>query len=339
MLKYVREINMINKKLKNKIQKREKKKLIKSGRFASENTKPSYVVSKQFKVNKSEELLAFLMNNGITHSTAKSLLTKHQVLVNGNVVSQYNLLLVKDDEIKITKRSVKDAFILPKQTSPVKKKIKLPFDIIYQDEDIIAINKPAGLLSVESDNQNESAYAYMLQYFQNKDKKLRPFILHRIDKETSGVLIFAKNPVIHSMLKLHWNDLVKTREYIALVEGEMEQNQGTYVSYLKLNKNNLMFSSPDKTGQRAVTNYVVIKKNKDYSLLKVNIDTGRKNQIRVHMHDIHHSIVGDDKYGYSKNPLNRLGLHASKLEFVNPKTKQLISISAPTPTLFEKVFK
>lgn len=302
-------------------------------------SKPKYEVTKQYKVNRSSELLTFLLDKGISRNNAKSLLTKHQVLVNGNVVSQYNLMLVKDDEVKLTKRSVKDAFIVKNVKSNVVEKVKLPFDIVYQDEDFVAINKPAGLLSVESDVESQSAYAYMLKYFQSMDKTKRPFILHRIDKETSGILVFAKNPIVHSMLKMHWNEDVKLREYIALCEGEMEQDNGTYVSYLKQNSLNMMYSSLDKVGQKAITHYQVMRKNKDYSLLKIQIDTGRKNQIRVHMHDIHHPIVGDDKYGHTKNPLDRLGLHASKLEFIHPKTKKLISISAPYPACFDKVFR
>lgn len=292
-------------------------------------------ISHTFKVHRSEELLSFLLSKNFNRSTAKSLLTKHQVLVNGSVVSQYNLMLAKEDEVKIARRSVNAGTSQQK----IKQKIKLPFEIIFQDDDIIAINKPAGLLSVESDKDSESAYDYVLKYMQSMDKKLRPYIVHRIDKETSGVLIFAKNVVVHSKLKLNWNSLVKTREYFAVVEGKFEQQEGTFVSYLSKDKNNLMHSNFDKIGQKSITHYKVVRQNKDYALLQVNIDTGRKNQIRVHMQDIHHAIVGDEKYGYNLNPLNRLGLHASKLEFTNPNTQKLISLSAPVPKSFYKLFE
>lgn len=334
MRKSDRFVSKVEKNAKNNEKNRRKHK-----KFGEEPQNPKYEVTKSYTVNHSIELLEFLLDKcKLSRTNAKSLLTKHQVLVNGNVISQYNFMLVKDDEVKLTKRSVKDDFITPSK-SVIKQKVRLPFEIIYQDDDIIAINKPAGLLSVESDNDSECAYSYLLKYFQNVSKTNRPYILHRIDKETSGVLIFAKNPIIHSMLKLKWNEYVKTREYIALVEGEMDRLEGTFVSYLKQNSNNMVYSSKDNSGQKAITHYEVIKKNKDYSLLRVLIDTGRKNQIRVHMHDIHHPIVGDEKYGYTKNPLGRLGLHASKLEFINPKTKKLISISAPVPQSFDKVFE
>jgi len=293
--------------------------------------------TKTFTVNRSCELLDFLLNKCKTsRNNVKNLLARNKVLVNGSVVSQYNFMLVKDDEVKLSKKSVNSGLIA-KVNKADKTRVKLPFKIIYQDDDIVAIDKPAGLLSVESDKDNECAYAYMLKYFQQKNKNLRPYILHRIDKETSGVLIFAKNPKIHSMLKLKWNEYVKTREYYAIVEGRMEKDEGTVVSYLKQNSNNLVYSTNDKSGQKAITHYVVEKRNFNFSLLRVLIDTGRKNQIRVHMHDLKHPIIGDEKYGYTQNPLNRLGLHASKLEFVNPISKKLISISAPIPESFKRL--
>lgn len=300
-------------------------------------SKNTVLVTKTFVVNRSVELLDFLLNKCKTsRNNVKNLLARNQVLVNGSVVSQYNFMLVKDDEVKLSKHSVNNGLISKKPLTE-KNRIKLPFKIIYQDDDIIAIDKPAGLLSVENDKESECAYAYMLKYFQQKDKNARPYILHRIDKETSGVLIFAKNPKIHSMLKLNWNENVKVREYYAVVEGKMEKSEGTVVSYLKQNANNLVYSSNDKTGQKAITHYFVEKSNSSFSLLRVLIDTGRKNQIRVHLHDLKHPIIGDEKYGYTQNPLNRLGLHASKLEFINPKTKKTISISAPVPESFKKL--
>jgi 23S rRNA pseudouridine1911/1915/1917 synthase len=140
-------------------------------------------------------------------------------------------------------------------------------------------------------------------------------------------------------MKLRWNELVKTREYSALVEGNVEVKSDTITSYLLKNQNDLMYSSKDPSGEYAITNYKVVKQNASYSLLRVNIETGRKNQIRVHMQDIGHPIVGDDKYGHTKNPLKRLGLHASKLEFVHPITKETIEISASVPNIFSGVFK
>jgi 23S rRNA pseudouridine1911/1915/1917 synthase len=292
-----------------------------------------------FKVNRSSELLEFLLTKlNTSRNNVKSLLTNRQILVNGSLVTQYNFMLAKDDEVKISKRPIPREEN-SKQAKPKARKF-YTFNIVYEDEDFIAIDKPYGLLSVESDKEREdTAFNYVFNYLQNKNKSLRPYILHRIDKETSGVLVFAKNPKIHSMMKLRWNELVKTREYYALVEGNVEVKSDTITSYLLKNQNDLMYSSKDPSGEYAITNYKVVKQNASYSLLRVNIETGRKNQIRVHMQDIGHPIVVDDKYGHTKNPLKRLGLHASKLEFVHPVTKETIEISASVPNIFSGMFK
>ena len=285
-----------------------------------------------FKVNRSDELLEFLLKKmNTSRNNVKNLLSHHMVLVNGSPVSQYNLMLAKDDEVKITKK--------PQLNMSRVKPKRVYLDIIYEDDDFIAINKPNGLLSVESDKERECAFSYVLEYMQENDPKSRPFVLHRIDKETSGVLVFAKNVKIHSMLKLNWNEYIKTREYFAMVEGTLKEKEGRITSYLKENQNNLVYSTQDPSGALAVTDYKVKKENGQYSLLSVLIYTGRKNQIRVHMHDIGNPIVGDDKYGCTKNPLTRLGLHASRLEFLHPITKELISIKAPVPNIFYGPFE
>lgn len=297
---------------------------------------PKIEITALYKVNRSEELLAFLLSKcNTSRNNVKSLLTNRQVLVNGSVVTQYNLMLAKDDEIKISKRPVSS-----EQKPGVKREKRkfYSFNILYEDSDFIAVDKPVGLLSVESDKESECAFNYVLEYLQQKNKALRPFILHRIDKETSGVLVFAKNVKIHSMLRLNWNSYVTLREYHAVVEGRLDKKSDTITSYLKENTNNLVYSTNDPSGQKAITHYTVKKESNEFSLLKVAIDTGRKNQIRVHMQSLGHPIVGDDKYGHTKNPLKRLGLHASKLEFTHPVTKQIISIEAPVPKIFYGLF-
>lgn len=297
---------------------------------------PKIEITAIYKVNRSEELLSFLLAKCKTsRNNVKSLLTNRQVLVNGSVVSQYNLMLAKDDEIKISKRPVS-----AEQKPGVRREKRkfYTFNILYEDDDFIAVDKPVGLLSVESDKESECAFNYVLEYLQQKNKALRPYILHRIDKETSGVLIFAKNVKIHSMLRMNWNSYVELREYYAVVEGRLEKKSDTISSYLKENSNNLVYSTNDPSGQKAITHYTVKKESNEFSLLKVAIDTGRKNQIRVHMNSLGHPIVGDDKYGHTKNPLKRLGLHASKLEFKHPITKELISIEAPVPRIFYGLF-
>ena len=301
-----------------------------------------------YKVQRSDTLMEFLLRKcGTSRNNVKSLLVRKQVLVNGMVVTQYDFPLAKDDEVKLSKKPVKDGAVSSKPTERKASRPRVQLKVIYEDDDFIAVDKPAGLLSVESDKETECAYGYLLQAMQAENKNSRPFQLHRIDKETSGVLVFAKNIKIHSMLKMHWNDLVQTREYFALVEGILEQKSGTITNYLRENVNNIVYATNDPTGQKAVTHYEVVKENPQglYSLLKVKIETGRKNQIRVHLRDLGHPIVGDDKYGkkqdgtWVKNPIERLGLHASRLEFIHPVTKEVIAITASLPPSFRILFE
>lgn len=292
------------------------------------------VYTATYKVNRSDTLLEFLLRKcNTSRNNVKSLLVRKQVLVNGSVVTQYDFALAKDDEVKLSKRPVKDAPVkIVKEKREQTPRARTPLKIVYEDEEFLAVDKPCGLLSVESDKQRQSAFSFALEYLSKQGK--RPFVLHRIDKETSGVLVFAKDIKIHSKLKLRWNELVQTREYYAVIEGILEKKQDTIVSYLKENKNNLTYSTDDPSGQKAITHYEVLKEKDGYSLLRVRIDTGRKNQIRVHMLALGCPIVGDDKYGKPKNPLGRLGLHASKLEFIHPDSGKLISFVSSLPPVF-----
>ena len=300
-----------------------------------------------YKVQRSDTLLEFLLRKcGTSRNNVKALLVRKQVLVNGSVVTQYDFPLAKDDEVKLSKRPLKESKTVSKPTEKKAARPRVQLKVIYEDDDFIAIDKPAGLLSVESDKEKECAYAYLLQAMQEENKNSRPFQLHRIDKETSGVLVFAKNIKIHSMLKMHWNELVQTREYVAVVDGILEEKSGTITNYLKENVNNVVYATNDPSGQKAVTHYEVTREHAHglYSLLRVKIDTGRKNQIRVHLRDLDHPIIGDDKYGkkqdgtFVKNPIERLGLHASRLEFIHPVTKEVITINAGMPMSFRNLF-
>jgi RluA family pseudouridine synthase len=297
------------------------------------------------KVQRSDELLEFLLKKlNTSRNNVKALLSRRQVLVNGSVITQFNFALAKDDEVKIARESVREeeggkrVAAQVKRTKTDKSTSAPKVKVLYEDDDLIAVEKPEGLLSVESDKEKECAFAQVLQYLQSKDKSSRPFILHRIDKETSGVLLFAKNIKLHSMLRMQWNELVQTREYVAVCEGIFEKKEDTVISYLRENANNLVYSTQDPTGQKAITHYKVEKEGGGYSFVRVQIDTGRKNQIRVHMQLVGHPIVGDDKYGHTKNPLGRLGLHASCLTILHPITKELLTFRSSVPACFHKCF-
>ncbi|MCR5185414.1 MAG: RluA family pseudouridine synthase [Bacilli bacterium] len=284
---------------------------------------------REFPVTKKTLLLDFLFEvlKGQSRNSVKSTLTSKRVSIDGAPVTQFDFELYPGDTVIIS-------------STPIQRKVRSKLPIIYEDEEIIVINKPSGLLSIASDKEKSStAYRMLSDYVQQKDKHNRIFVVHRLDEDTSGVLMVAKNVRIQKLLQDNWNDIVSKRGYYAIVEGEMEKKEGTVTSYLKKNAQNLMYSSKDKNGQYSITHYKVLKSNKDYSLLDVNIDTGRKNQIRVHMGDLGHHVIGDDKYGNPKNPLKRLGLHAYCLELTHPVTKKKMKFSSPMPSEFESLFK
>ncbi len=283
---------------------------------------------REFVVAHDCELLDFLFEThpGQSKNSVKSLLTNHHVTIEGSPVTQYNLKLFKGDTVIIYKQ-------------PVRKVARSKLPIIYEDDHIIVINKPSGLLSIASDNEKRStAYRILSDYVQQKDKHNRVFVVHRLDEDTSGVLMIAKDKATQEKYQDNWNDLVSKRGYYAIVDGILKEKQGTITSYLKKNSQNMMYSSKDKSGQYSVTHYKVIKEKGDYSLLDVNIDSGRKNQIRVHLGDIGHHVVGDDKYGKPTNPIKRLGLHAYELDIKDPYTGKLFKFKAPIPKEFETLF-
>lgn len=295
-----------------------------------QNFSKEYKDSKEYKVSKESELLTFLLDTlkGQSRNSIKGLLSHRLVAVNGAPISQFDFKLYKDDTVIITK-------------TPIRKKKQMTLPIIYEDDEIIAIDKPSGLLTIPSDREKgKTAYRILTDYVQAKGKHNRVFVVHRIDEDTSGVLIFAKNEKLREVLQNNWNDLVKDRGYYAVVDGVMIEKEGTIKSYLKSNTLNLMYSTKDrKGGQLAITHYKVLKENENYSLLDVHIDSGRKNQIRVHLGDLKHNVIGDDKYGNPTNPIKRLGLHAYSLVLKHPFTDKVLSFKSPIPKIFLDVIK
>ncbi len=288
---------------------------------------------KEYQVHKEIGLLDFLLERltDKSRNNIKSLLSHKMVMVDGNTISQFDFPLSKGDVVSIGKTTMKQ--------KEVAKKNKL--NIIYEDKDFIAINKPSGLLAIATEKEREfTSYHYLMDYVRADNMRLRVYIVHRIDKDTSGVLIVVKNPLLKDKLQARWNDLVSERKYIAVVEGKLDKKEGTIRSWLKEGNNTTMYSSHKKgDGQEAITHYKVLKENDKYSLLEVNIDTGRKNQIRVHMMEMGHPVVGDEKYLGKSNPLKRLGLHANVLEIKNPLNNKVMRFVAPVPKEFKDLFK
>lgn len=215
---------------------------------------------------------------------------------------------------------------------------KKKLDILYEDKFIIIVNKPSNLLTIANDSeQDNTLYNQVYTYLKQKHKNNKVFIVHRLDKDTSGIVLFAKNADIKYKLQNNWEKV--KRYYYAVVNGEVKKEKDVIKSYLKETKTFLVYSSNAKKGKLAITEYETLKKNNKYSILKIDIKTGRKNQIRVHLNDINHSIVGDKKYGINNNPLKRLCLHAYYLEFIHPITNELIKIETKYPKDFNKLIE
>lgn len=238
-----------------------------------------------------------------------------------------------------------DHQLLPGQmvtvTGSVPEEVKLPFPILYEDEEILVVDKPAGLLSMANERERyRTAYRMATDYMSRKNPRGRVFIVHRLDRDTSGVLLFAKSEAVKRAYQDNWGELVRRRGYLAVVEGRMEKAQGTVRSRLRETTAHRVYSAaPGQDGREAVTRFTLQESGKRYSLLEVDIDTGRKNQIRVHMADLGHPVVGDRKYGAAASPLNRLCLHAHILELVNPVTGRDMLFKAPVPKDFYRLVR
>lgn len=213
-------------------------------------------------------------------------------------------------------------------------------DIVYEDKDIIVVNKPAGLLTVSTDKEKEKTLFHKVyMYIKKKNKNNKVFIVHRLDKDTSGIVLFAKSESLKLKFQNEWDELTKERKYIAIVHGSVEKQCDSIISWLKETKTLVTYSSKKiGDGKKAVTDYRVVNKNSKYSLLDIDIKTGRKNQIRVHMNDVGYPIVGDKKYGI-KDDAKRMYLHAYKLTICHPITNKIMTFETDVPNEFIKLIK
>lgn len=281
-----------------------------------------------FNITESSELLEFMYKNikDKSKNNIKSLLTKGNTFVNDKCITKHNYILKKGDILIIKLHSIE-----------TKNK---NIDIIYEDKELVVVNKPYGLLSVSTLKEKEKTmYHLVSEYVKKNNPKNKIYVVHRLDKDTSGILIFSKSEKLRDAMQEKWNDIVITRGYIAIVEGNVKKESGTIKSYLKEGKNLKVYSTNKKDGKEAITHYKKIDSNNMYSLLEIKLDTGRKNQIRVHMNEIGYSIIGDTKYGSKSNPIKRMGLHSNILEFIHPITNKKMHFETKTPSEFLKLFK
>ncbi len=263
----------------------------------------------------------YLFKKDLSKKTIKNYIKNNMVKVNNKTVNYSNYKVFVNDKIEI---------FYSKKNIP-----EYNLEIIYEDDYLIAINKPAGLLSISNDKEKEiTAYRMVSDYVKKENKYI--FVVHRLDQETSGILLFSKNQKIRDKMQDNWNTIVRKRGYLAITEGKMK-DKDTFHTFLREDKNGFIFSAKYGDGKEAITHYEVIKRNKNYNLLQVFIDTGRRNQIRVHLSENKTPIVGDKKYKTKSNPIKRLCLHANILEFIHPVTKKIIHLETDIPNEFKKL--
>lgn len=281
---------------------------------------------KHYTVEHDDTLLNYLYTlfGDKSRTTVKSYLVHRQVAVNDMPVTQFDTLLHAGDELKI---NFKAGFSVFKHNR---------LRLVYEDEYILVIDKGYGLLSMSTERiKTGTAYSILSDYVKSQNPENRLFIVHRLDRDTSGLMMFAKSKGIQEQMQHNWHNMVLERKYVAVVEGQMEQPEGMVRSYLAENSAYQVYSTDNpEEGQLAITRYKVLSSNKHFSLVELNLATGRKNQIRVHMHDLGHSIAGDRKYGAHGSPLGRVALHAYKLRFAHPVTHKEMNFETPIPPRF-----
>ncbi len=286
------------------------------------NNKSRYT---DFTVKEESTLLPFIMHalNGISRTRAKAILTGGGVRVNRAVEHRHDLPLKPGDKVEIGKQSGKE-------------ELKNKFvRIVYEDRQIVVVEKNVGILSMASAHHVFSVKTVLDDYFRKTHQKCTAHVVHRLDRDTSGLMIYAKTITAEQILEHNWQDIVTDRRYVALVEGKMEQKTGTVANWLKDNKAFFTFSSPtDNGGKYAVTHFRTLKAGEKRSLVELRLETGRKNQIRVHMQDLQHPVCGDVKYGSGDDPIGRLCLHAFRLHFYHPVTRELMKFETPIPAGF-----
>lgn len=302
---------------------------MKKNRFRQDQDKKKKKID-IFTVDEEDTLLVWLQNN-LPHKSRnvlKAVLRDGQVAIDGIVVRQFDHKLSSGQRVDVSWEKA----TLQQQPQGV--------NIVYEDQDLVIINKPAGLLTVATEKEKrKTAYAILSSYVKLANPENKIFIIHRLDRETSGLLMFAKNEKIKHQIQETWTTTIEQRTYVGVVEGEVQPRQGNIVSWLKESKAFIVYSSQNRQhGQRASTHYKTIKSNNNYSLLEINLETGRKHQIRVHMQDIKHPIIGDRKYGSTANPIRRIGLHAQALSFTHPVTGKPLHFETEIPKKFLQLF-
>jgi len=283
------------------------------------------------KVTEPNELLKFLIAKFPEKSrTAIKLMLAHkQISVGDLVTTQFDFPLNRGQIVYLNKRKSEE-------------KVRFrDLKIVHEDVDLIIVEKGSGLPSIDSEKENvKTAHSVLTEYVRKFDLKNQVFIIHRLDRDASGLMMFARSKKVQEILQKEWVDSNIEDTYVVVVEGIVEKLEGSITSWLKENKAFQVFSSQiPEDGQKAITHYKVLKTSKLFSLLEIKPETSRKNQIRVHMKDLGFPIVGDKKYGSKLNPIGQIGLHCRVLSFKHPVTGKILRIESPIPGKFLKLFR
>ena len=279
---------------------------------------------------------------GMAKASIKQLLSQRRVTVNNAIQTRHDTPIRRGEIVVIASGRGNVELRHPK------------LRVVYEDDALIVVEKKNGLLTVpvKADSKETTVFSILKEYVRKQSHRNTVHVVHRLDRETSGLLVFAKSSELQEYMRTYWRQLVTKRSYVALVEGKLEKNEGKITSWLtEDSRTALVSSSPvDNGGQLAITNYKVLKESAlqtdeadlktEYSLVELNLETGRTNQIRVHMASIGHPVVGDRKYGHGNesSPIDRLCLHARVLEFIHPMTEKKVRFEAPMPKEFARIF-
>ena len=283
-----------------------------------------------YTVDHNAELLPWLLETlkKESRSKIKATLQGRGIKVNGKQVTQYNYPLKPGMKVAVSKSKKNDTF----KSRYLK--------IVYEDRHLVVVEKNVGILSMAAGHSSLNVKTVLDDYFRRTRQRCTAHVVHRLDRDTSGLMIYTKDIEVEQLFERDWHHIVYDRRYVAVVSGEMEEDGGTIATWLKDNKAYVTYSSPvDNGGKYAITHFHTLKRTVEHSLVEFRLETGRKNQIRVHCADMGHPVCGDMKYGNGDNPLNRLCLHAYVLCFYHPITHRRMEFETPIPTPFLHLLK
>lgn len=283
-----------------------------------------------YTVEEDAQLLDWLIANlkGLSRNKVKDTLHGRGIKVNGKIVTQFDYPLTRGMKISVSKSKKNDTF----KSRYV--------NLVYEDPYLVVIEKKPGILSMAAGHKSLNVKTVLDDYFRQTKQRCTAHVVHRLDRDTSGLMVYAKDMQTEQTLEHEWHNIVYDRRYVAVVSGEMEEDKGTIANWLKDNKAYVTYSSPvDNGGKYAVTHFRVLDRTTEHSLVEYKLETGRKNQIRVHSADMNHPVCGDVKYGNGDDPIHRLCLHAYMLHFFHPVTRTRMEFETPIPSQFRMLFK